>query len=347
MPQPTQSDLHINAFLTNLSLKYMQAKDNFVADQVFPVVPVLKQSDIYPIYQPGDFNRGVLIPRAAGARVKNIGYRVDNTPTYFCPVYAIGHQIPDQVRSNADFPFNLDADATDLLTMQYLVAREVLWATAFFGSGLWTNDWTGVAASPTYTEGSATNQVLQWTDPNSQPIIDVRNLKRSVELQSGGFRPNTATLSRYVFDILCDHPDFVDRVKYGQTGPNPAKVAREAMAELWELDKVLVMDGIQNQGVEEAGLDSGGSSAGPLVSNAWIAGKGILLTYSPKTLGLNTPGCGATFSWTGYYGANGLGTRMRDYYVNETASTNVELEASFVFKVLMKQMGGFISSVVA
>ena len=44
MPNPTQSDLHVNVPLTNVSVAYMQDKATFIADKVFPRVPVQKQS---------------------------------------------------------------------------------------------------------------------------------------------------------------------------------------------------------------------------------------------------------------------------------------------------------------
>ena len=46
--------------------------------------------------------------------------------------------------------------------------------------------------------------------------------------------------------MLCDDPDIVDRLKYGQTAPRPAQVTKEAMAALFELDEIMVMDGIYN-----------------------------------------------------------------------------------------------------
>ena len=60
MPQPTQSDLHVNALLTNFSIQFSQPEDGFVAEKVFPFVPVLKQSDRYAVYSRADFNRNVL-----------------------------------------------------------------------------------------------------------------------------------------------------------------------------------------------------------------------------------------------------------------------------------------------
>ena len=57
MPNPTSGDVHVNRPLTNISIAYMQDPKGFVADQIFPNIPVLKQSDRYWRYDRGDFNR--------------------------------------------------------------------------------------------------------------------------------------------------------------------------------------------------------------------------------------------------------------------------------------------------
>ena len=57
MPSPSQSDLHINAPLTNVSIAYLQNSSAYIADKVFPRVPVAKQSDLYIKYSKSDWRR--------------------------------------------------------------------------------------------------------------------------------------------------------------------------------------------------------------------------------------------------------------------------------------------------
>ena len=40
MPQPTQSQVHVDAILTNMSVAYMNEMDSFVASRVFPTISV-------------------------------------------------------------------------------------------------------------------------------------------------------------------------------------------------------------------------------------------------------------------------------------------------------------------
>ena len=88
MYTPTPGDVHVNTPLTQISIAYLQSQDQFVAAQMCPVIPVTKQSDRYYTYNRGDFFRDQMQKRAPGTPAASVGYRLDNTPTYFCDVWA-------------------------------------------------------------------------------------------------------------------------------------------------------------------------------------------------------------------------------------------------------------------
>jgi hypothetical protein len=357
--QPTLSDVHVNALLTNLSNMYSQEPDYFIARDVFPIVPVNSISDRYLTYSRADFNRNQMRKRAPSTQVAMIGYRTDTNPTYLCNVWALGKPIDDQVRANADAIFNLDMEATKLLTMQSLINREVAWMSTFFTTGLWSNTWAGGAASsgayPTTpaTSTATSYTALKWSDPNSTPIQDIRTLKRIIQ-EICKYRDNKMVLARPVLDTLCDHPDFIDRIKYGQTPGKPAKVTLQALAEIFEMETVHVSDAIYNTATELAGPDSGatyatatynaGVNAGE--SNSFIAGNNVWIGYTPSSPGIMTPGCGYTFAWNGYFGATQAGERISSYYFQPTRSTYVEIESAYVHSLVSADMGGFIGSII-
>ena len=351
--QPTLTDVHVNALLTNLSLMYAQEESAFVARRVFPLVPVSKQSDRYITYSRADFNRNTMRKRAPGTESAGGGYKLDNNSTYSCDVWSLHKDIDDQIRANADAVLNLDLEATKWLVNQTLISREVDWASNFFGN-VWANYLYGVSS------GAALGTTfLQWSDDNSSPIKDIRYAKRMVQL-AGLYRPNKLVLGRPVFDTLCDHPDFVDRIKYGQTPGKPAQVTLDAMAALFELDEVLVMDAIINAGAEMAGVDSGVSTSATLnarinaaESNKFIGGasgvdgKGALLCYTPSAPGIMTPGAGYTFSWTGYFGATAAGERIKSFYIPQIESTRVEIDAAYAHKLVCGELGCYMGTVIA
>lgn len=329
--QPTASDVHINTPLTNLSVAFMQNPQNFVADRVFPNVPVVKQSDAYYIYDRGFFNRNEMDVRAAGTESKGIGYQASND-TYLCKIAALHHDVYDPVRANADSAISPDRDATALLAHQAMIYKESLWSSTFFTTGIWTTDITGVTTTPT------PGQALKWSDASSTPIEDVRLGKRTIA-QSTGYEPNKMTLGRAVYDTLIDHPDIVDRIKYGGQSAggsgNPAKVSLEALQSLFEVEQILVMNGIQNTAKE-----------GQTNSHSFIGGSHALLSYSPANPGLQVPSAGYTFSWTGYLGATAGGARVSRFRMDNIKSDRIELEVAFQQKKISADLGYFFSSIV-
>ena len=201
MPNPTARDVHVNTPLTQISIAFLQSAEAFVASRVFPSVPVTKQSDRFYTYERGDFNRDEMELRAPGTESAGGGYNIDNTPTYFADVYAFHKDVPDQIRANADSVLQLDREATEFNAHKALIKKENIFASNFLVTGVWTNEITLVGAT-------------QWSDPTSTPIEDIRS-QMTIQQASTGFRPNTLVLTRPVFDALIDHPDIVDRVKYG------------------------------------------------------------------------------------------------------------------------------------
>lgn len=326
---PTPGDVHVNTPLTNISIAYLQAASNFVADQIFPNIPVVKQSDRYYTYDRGYFNRDEMKERGPSAESAGGHYTVDNTPTYYAPVYAFHHDIDDQRRSNADSVLVPDREATELCTHKALIKREVLWVSKYFVTSVWTTEYTGVAAGPTGT------QFLQWNDGASTPIEDLRARKTGI-LQLTGFEPNTLVIGQEVFDSLIDHPDIVDRVKYGQTSPGPATIDTAELSALFKIPRIYVMKSIQNTANE-----------GAANVHAFIGGKAALLCYAAPAPGLMTPTAGYTFSWTGYLGAAPQGQRIMRFRMNPIKSDRVEIEMSFDQKLVSADLGCWFGSAVA
>lgn len=334
MSGPTPGEVHVNTPLTNISINYLQNATSFIAGRVFPVVPVMKQSDRYYTYDRGYFNRDEMEVRGPGAESAGTGYSVDNTPTYYCPVRALHHDIADDVRANADPAVDPDLDATNLLTQKGLINREVNFVTSFFSASVWTNDYDGVAGTP------GTGEYKQWDDADSSPIEDIRGAGTTVQ-ESTGFRPNKLVIGRQVFDALVDHPDLVDRVKYsGGVGNNtPAMVNMRAMAELFEVDEVLVASAIKNTGKE-----------GATNSHSFIAGKKALLVYAAPSPGLQVPTGGYTFAWTNRVGGSAAaqGFTMSKFRRSpEFKSDRVEIESSYDQKLVSADLGAFWDSIVA
>ena len=332
MTQPTNAAVHVDSALTNISVAFLQNASHFVAGRVFPNVPVQKQSDRYFVFDRGFFNRDEAEVRAPGTESAGSGYELDNTPTYFANVYAYHHDVADQVRANADAAVDPERAAAELVTHKMLIRKEVDWVSKFFAGGIWTGgDVDGVSATP------ATNQVTQWSDTTSgDPIGDIRSAKTSI-LQSTGFIPNTMVMGQPVFDALIDHPDIVDRIKYGQTAGGPAMANEQTLAALLGLDRILISRAIRNTAAE--GLTN---------AHSFIAGKKALLCYVPPAPSLMTPSAGYTFSWTGFMGqTNGFGFATKRFRMENLESTRVEGQMAFDHKLVSSDLGYFFDAIVA
>lgn len=326
---PTPGDVHVNTPLTNISIAYMQSASAFVADKVFPNIPVSKQSDRYYTYERGDFNRDEMTERAPGTESEGSGYNVDNTPTYYAPVYAFHRDIPDQLRSNADSVLNVDREATMFVSQKALLKREKLFVGKYFKAGVWAYEKTGHASTASST------QVIFWSNDASTPIEDVRTAKREM-LENTGFEPNKFVLGRAVYDALLDHPEIIDRIKYGQTPGSAAQVNKQTLAALFEVEEILVMNAIENTAKE-----------GQTAAHSFIGGKHGMLVHAASAPGLMTPTAGYTFSWTGHLGAGAMGGRIKSFRMEQLASDRVEIEMAFDQKVVATDLGYFFNAVVA
>jgi hypothetical protein len=160
---------------------------------------------------------------------------------FFAEVYAFHKDITKQDEANAAAPFNLDREATEFVTRQLLLTREVIFAQKYFASDIWGTDLTGV--SGTVTSGT----FKQWNDTAATPIRDIRSAATLMQ-QRTGFRPNKLVLGPLVYDELIDHPTVLERIKYTDSSvPDEALLAR-----LFRVDQVLIASAIQNTAPESS-----------------------------------------------------------------------------------------------
>jgi hypothetical protein len=332
MPNPTQSDLHVNAPLTNVSIAYMQDAREFIADKVFPRVPVQKQSDLFWKYSKSDWRRTDVQKRAPGTESPGVGWKVD-TDTYFAQVYAVHKDIDDQVRANADSNWSLDKDSTKFVTNQLLLKRDLDWNNSYFKTGVWATDHTGVAAAP------GANQFLQWNDAASDPIVQMANLQTEFVLQSGR-KANTLVLGAETITALKNHPDIIDRIKYTQRGV----VTQDLLASLFDVDKILVSYASFTDVAERNDAAEQDAAADySFMSNS----KGALLCYTPTGPSLMTPAAGYIFTWNGYLQGNSYGIRMSNFRMEHIRSDRIEGEMTYDMKVVSPDMGIFLDAAIA
>ena len=334
MPRLTPNQVHVDQPLTNLTVAYLQSTAGFVADRVFPTVPVQYKSDKYYIYDRENFNRtGNVKLLAPGVETEEVGMSL-STDTYSIDVRGLGTSLDFQTLANEDAVLDIRRAKAEMLTMQLMIDRERRWADAFFSAGIWDTEYTGVASSP------GANEVIQWSDyENSTPIIDVTNAKTAQQLASGGFRPNVMVVTQDVYDVLKNHPDLIERFNGGATTATPAMNDRDMMARIFEVDRFLVTDAIQN--TAKAGLDE---------DNSFINSKKVALYYSPPAPGMMVPAAGYIFTWADLENAGGYGIEIRSYTDDALARQHIaekmEAVVSDDMKVVGSEMGTFFADII-
>jgi hypothetical protein len=329
MPTPTVSDLHVNGLLTNVLVAYIQSDTKFVANRVFPRIPVNKQSDIIPQWSRADMQRDEVAARNPGSAYMRIAMRNDTSLSYLAQLWGLEFPVADEQVANQDEPFDLDAAATRRLAHAMLIKRERDWVSKFFT----TSVWTGSSSGSDLTGGT---NFTQWDDPTSTPIEDVKTQSRAIE-ENTGFYPNTLVVSRAVWDSLAEHPDIVDRTGHHADRVTTAdQVARLMFANDAEgmPGRVLVASSVYNAAQE--GLSHDGT---------YIAGKHALLCYAAPSPGMYEPSAGYTFEWNG---ATASGQMAISTYRDEPVRSFIHrIDAAWDQKVIASVMGAFFASAVA
>jgi hypothetical protein len=315
MPQPSAGDVHVNGPLTNLSVAIMQDASGFIADKVFPTVPVAKQSDLFYVYTKEDFLRDEARVRAPGTASAGGGFTV-STSSYSCVVEAYHKDVDDQVRTNSDSVLQLDRAATEFVTQKMLIRRERKWATAFFGTGIWGTD---------ITPGTL------WSAASSTPRKDVETGKTAI-LKVTGFKPNTMVLGAEVYAALRSNAEVVDQFKY--TSAN--SIDSQMLKGYFDVENILIMNSVYTSSAEGAGTQT----------TTFVGGKHALLCYAAPAPSLMTPSAGYTFSWTGFTGSVN-GVRVKRFRMEEYASDRIEMEHSYDMKAVVPSLGYFFGSVVS
>lgn len=333
MPNPTQSDLHVNIPLTNVSVAWIPKASDYVCRQIFPKVPVQKQSDLYWVWSKSDWRRTDVVKRAPGTESAGVGWNY-TTDQYYAHVYAIHRDIDDQVRANADSNFKLDSESTKFLTNQLLLKQELDWTNTFFKTGVWATEYEGVASGMTGT------QFLQWNDGASDPIKDVAEWKLAYRLLTG-FDPNFMVIGADVLRELKSHPDIIDRIKYTQRGV----VTTELIASLFDIPKLVVS--YASKVSNDLRINDAKAQDAAATYEFLADTKSALIGYTPDSPSLMVPACGYTFVWSGYHGGNSEGIRMKSFRMEHIASDRIEGEMTYDMKVVAPDMGIFLKTVVA
>lgn len=262
--------------LTAIAIGYRNADVNLIADRVLPRFPTAKKFN-YTVYGTG---QGYSVPNTKVGR-KSEPTMVDfsgSTVTAEVVDYGLDDLVPnDEIKAFEDMPkpasggpIDPKALSTMMLTGLVELDREVRVAGTVFNT-------VNYAAGNQQTLSGTS----QWSDyTNSNPLSALL-----AALDSTLIRANKLVLGQQAWTALRQHPKIVNAVF--RTPQNSGSVPKEALAELLEIDEVIVGAGFVN---------TARKGQTPTFARVW--GKHASLIYSSLTAAQAAQPCyGFTAQW--------------------------------------------------
>lgn len=274
-----------NIYLTNLSMAYFQQASRYVAKAIFPICPVQLSSANYYTFSKADLLRdnvsrkpqfGKVTPAQMGQASGSYNCKVDQIIVGIDQIANLNYQ-----RTNAPGVADPRRAKVKFIAEQMLLHQDIVFAENFFKKGVWKNEWKGGSE---YNKDEKT--FIKFTDANCDPVVLFDDLCTEVE-QNTGRRPNRLGLGKAAFNALKAHPAVVERVKFGGSTANPATVNERVLAELFGIEKVVVLSSIYNAAPMGAEEDM----------NFICDPNAAILAYATNTPTIDEPSAGYIFTW--------------------------------------------------
>ncbi|MBI5810447.1 MAG: hypothetical protein HZB21_04575 [Deltaproteobacteria bacterium] len=267
---PESRNLHIDAILTNLSVKYRNG--DMIWPLIMPIVQVGKRSDKFFRYNKEDSFK--LADDKIGP--KSMPNEVDwgiTTDNYSVRDHALGDWLPQEVLDNADSPLQPEVDTNDFLNMLLDVAEEKRVADIVFTS----------ASYPTGNKVTLSG-TSQWSDPASNPINDIQTA-----IEGCFMRANTLVFGIDTWLKLRQHLKIIDAVKAStrQQSSGGGLATQSEVASLFDVERVLI---------GRSRYISTKEGQTPTYTRLW--GKHCSALYVAPSPGIKSITFGATFSET-------------------------------------------------
>lgn len=228
---PTMSNLRVRPTLTNLSLGYRNQQ--FISDQIFPIIP--RDTDTGEFYASG---KEMFVRESDIRGIKDRANAVEHDYrklSYAAAEHSLLEEIPAKLIRQAETSgvaavLRIEQDAQNIVDQKLALGREVDFATQ-------------LRATASYATGNSETLAGNdlWSDyVNSNPL-DKIDAAFEVVRSKIFMPPNLGIIPRAVFRKLRRHPDIVAEID-----KDAKRVSLEQLADVLELDRILVPDVVQN-----------------------------------------------------------------------------------------------------
>lgn len=218
-------DVTRNSTLTNIAIGY--ANEDYIADDVMPVVEVPKKSGDFFVFDPSN-NFNLIDPDMASGRgtPNEADYKL-GTSTYSVKDRSLMSFLPLDVEASAEPPLEMQATEIDNIMNGMSLAREWRVASAVFSSANYGANTAALAGSARFDD---------YTNSNPAATIDSA-------LDSCIVRPNVAVIGVDVWAKLREHPKMKELIisrASSANGNSPLRVTMELFAAAFGLSAVYV-----------------------------------------------------------------------------------------------------------
>lgn len=265
---PVGGDAHVDVPLSNFaSMAFASGSDMFIGDQLFPEIPVGKQSDkYYEILKDGFLMRHDTL-RSPKTEAKRVNFTVSSN-SYYAENYALASENAMEDIINADDPVRLRENSVMLVQDGLRLDQEVRIANL-------------VTSISNVGSGVALSGADKWSDGSSDPVASV-NTAHSFIRANTGLVANTAVIDWDTLMVVRRHPTILDLFKYTDGG----EATDAQLMSVFKVSRMLVAQGVYNTAAE-------GATAS--MSNIW--GNYFGLFHVGPGTGLQSKTFGGRFRW--------------------------------------------------
>lgn len=267
---PTKREVHIDAPLSNVLIAAFETMGDFVAQQLFPVVSVGKQSDKYYVLKKEEWLKRPNARRARKTEAKRIEFSV-SSDSYYADNYALAGENALEDLDNADSAIAL-RDSTAAVIARALQAdmeERVVGVVQ-----------TNVSTIARMAAGDA------WDAITSADIqTQVHNAHISI-FQNTGLRANTLMLDYQTYLYARRNQALFQKFQYRATGT--ALISDAQLMEAFNVDRILIARSQKN---------NANTSQAASLTSIW-GPTALLARIDPSAASLKTMTYGLGFRWT-------------------------------------------------
>lgn len=300
----------------------LASQAGFVANRVFRVTPVDKQTANYSVVPIEELLKSRDTKRAPGAGYARQSAKFEQA-SYACKENGAEEAIDDREATiySQNNGIQSEVFATKRAMDVVLRNREIRVADAVFNTSTWTGSTLTTAVG---TEWSVV--------ASAKPVDDVLAASKKI-YDLSGLLPNALVINWHVYKNLTQCAQVIDRIKYSGRD-DPKNVTAQMLAELFGIDEVIVAGAQKNTADTVGGLT---------LSKVW-SDEYAMLCRIARTDDVREVCIGRTFSWNG---DGGDASRVEMYRDESVRSNIVRVREDTDEKVIYSAVGHLLSNITA